>query len=68
MGGGTVRVTLVAPESYVPRPAMHGEHHAYYGRSGALIALAGVDGAWVQFDGEKKYVGCPRAHLCTAAS
>jgi len=45
-------------------PSVHGEHFAYDGREGELIAGAGNDGAWVAFD-PPKYVGVPLAWLET---
>lgn len=59
-------VTLRIPEDQKHKcaaPQYNGEHFAYDGRTGALLAGASNGGAWVQFDGERKYVGVPRDWL-----
>ncbi len=59
-----IRVKLIVPESckeLMKYPAVHGEEHAYHGCTGTIIAAISSEGAWVHFDGMKKYnyVGCP---------
>ena len=55
-----MRVQLTIPDDEKDKPPKYcGEHYGYDGRTGDIIASAGKDGAYVQFDGEKGYVGCP---------
>jgi hypothetical protein len=61
-----MRVRLVVPARATDLSAkQHGEHLAYHGQSGEIIAGAPPDGAWVRFDGQQthQYVGCPVAWL-----
>ena len=57
------RVTLLVPQDkqhHCKHPKTSGEHFAYHGRVGDIIAWVG-NGAWVHFDGTEpaQYVGCP---------
>lgn len=59
-----MRVKLSVPESErhnIKAAKYMGEHYAYHGCEGEVIAGVGNDGAWVRFDG--KVVGCPLAWL-----
>lgn len=54
-----MRVKLEIPADKMRSAQFNGEHFAYNGQSGTLLAGAGEDGAWVRFDGQAGYVGCP---------
>lgn len=63
-----MRVRLIVPnhteepmKTYIKYPQIFGEHFAYHGAEGEV--LAGVEnGAWVRFNGSG-YVGCPKQWL-----
>lgn len=58
-------IAVVEGKAILKYPGAHGEHYAYHGQSGRIIAGAGGDGVWVAFDGmaPRTYVGCPMKWL-----
>jgi hypothetical protein len=44
-------------------PEVQGLYLAYQGRTGDVVCGAGNGGAYVRFDGETGYVGCPVKYL-----